>query len=236
MNHVTFQHIFHLVERMRYLGLFGVLCLCGLGLPLPEDIPLVISGIMIQQKHMDAAITILAGWFGIMAGDSILYLMGRRFGPDIVNVPVLGSHINARRLKRVEQWFDRWGVWVVAIGRMFAGIRGAVVVVAGATRYNYVKFIIADGVAAVVSGGVFLYLGYAFGEHRDQLWRIVHQIKGGMLIAAAVIAIGILCYVLWYLRKARLEASRIAPAPIADAALPTEDRSPNISPVSDPRG
>ena len=42
---------------------------------------------------------------------------------------------------------------------MFAGIRGAMVVAAGAMRFNFIKFVIADGLAALVSGGLFVWLG-----------------------------------------------------------------------------
>ena len=64
---------------------------------------------------------------------------------------------------KAEVLFDRWGIWVVAIGRMFAGVRGAMVVAAGATRFNFTKFVVADGLAALVSGGLFMGLGYWAG-------------------------------------------------------------------------
>ena len=60
----------------------------------------------------------------------------------------------------MKKLFDKYGVGVVGIGRLFAGIRGAMVICAGTIRFNFVTFIIADGLAAVVSGGLFMLLGH----------------------------------------------------------------------------
>ena len=34
--------------------------------------------------------------------------------------------------------FDNWGIWVVGVGRMVAGIRGAMVLAAGTIRYKQI--------------------------------------------------------------------------------------------------
>jgi membrane protein DedA with SNARE-associated domain len=197
-----FQWIHHVVRHGGYPVLFLLLFCCGLGLPLPEDIPLIVSGILIQNEAFSLGIAAGVAWCGIIGGDCMLYMLGRNFGNDIVNVPVIGRHINARRLAMVEQWFVRWGIWVVAVGRMFAGVRGAMVVVAGASRFNFWKFIAADGVAAIASGGLFVLLGYKFAQHRDRLHHLVEQIKGGMLIGAFVVLVLIGGYV-WQRKRTR---------------------------------
>jgi len=171
-------------------------------LPLPEDIPLFFAGVFSQQGHMSLAMACIFAWCGIIGGDCMLYTLGRKFGPDIVHVPVIGGHISLTRMAKVEHWFNRWGVLVVAIGRMFAGIRGAMVVVAGATKFNFFKFIVADGLAAVFSGGLFVFLGYKFGEHGQEL---KEKFKGGIFIGAVALVAAIVAFVLWrkWLRRFR---------------------------------
>jgi membrane protein DedA with SNARE-associated domain len=178
-----------LIEAGGYFVIFGLLFACGLGLPLPEDIPLLCAGFLISQGKMHWVPAAIVAWLGIIGGDTALYHLGKRFGLEITRVPFVGKHLTPKRILKAEQWFARYGVWVVAIGRMVAGVRGAMVVAAGAIRFNFLKFIIADGLAAVVSGGLFLVLGWWLGYKLGSveaihlyLKKYEHWIYGGVLI------------------------------------------------------
>jgi len=179
-----------------YFILFGLLFACGLGLPMPEDIPLLAAGFFIAHGKMDWAIAGALAWLGIIGGDCVLYSFGRRYGLNITYVPFIGKHVTQERILRAEQLFERWGVWVVGFGRMVAGIRGAMVVAAGATRFNFWKFVIADGLAALVSGGAFVLLGYWAGkklgsiaEMREKIKGVEHYVILGALLVIAIVAL-----------------------------------------------
>ena len=152
-----------------YLALFGLLFACGLGLPLPEDIPLLIAGFLSAKGQMHLAWAGVFAWFGIIGGDILLYHFGRRYGLGITKVRFIGKHVTPQRIAHAETLFQKYGVWVIAIGRLFAGVRGAVVIAAGTVRFNFVKFLIADGLAAIVSGGAFLLLGHWVGKNLGDL-------------------------------------------------------------------
>jgi len=70
----------HWVERYGYAGLFGVLFSCGLGFPLPEDIPLLAAGTMVANGRLDFALVAICAWCGIIGGDCVLYHIGKKFG------------------------------------------------------------------------------------------------------------------------------------------------------------
>ncbi len=131
-----------------YFVLFGLLFLCGLGLPLPEDIPLLVAGMLVGAGKMHLVVVAVCAWCGIIGGDCALYYLGHRFGFGITKVRYIGKHVTQERIMRAEVLFNKWGVWVIAVGRLFAGIRGAMVVAAGTIRFNFFKFLIADGLAA----------------------------------------------------------------------------------------
>ena len=112
-----------------YFILFGLLFACGLGLPMPEDIPLLLAGFFIAQGKMNVVIACMVAWLGIIGGDCMLYSFGRRYGLEITRVPFIGKHVTKERILRAEELFERWGIWVVAIGRMpavfvFEKVRG----------------------------------------------------------------------------------------------------------------
>ena len=186
-THQLFQWVHARLETGSYFALFAVLFCCGLGMPLPEDIWLLIAGALVATGKMNLALAALAAWLGIVGGDCVLYFLGRAFGLEVRRLRLIGRHLTEQRFGYVQKLFQRWGVWVVAVGRMFAGIRGAMVVVAGATRFSFWKFLIADGLAAIVSGGLFLYLGYVFGRNMTMLRHRVEEGKEWTLVGALVL-------------------------------------------------
>jgi membrane protein DedA with SNARE-associated domain len=196
-----FQHVKPWLESGGYGVLFLLLFACGLGLPLPEDIPLITSGILVAQRHMNIYIVAPVAWLGIMCGDTMLYCLGYSLGRGICKIPFIGKHVTVPRIQKAEMLFAKWGVWVVAIGRLFAGIRGAMVVAAGTTRFKYTKFIIADGLAAIFSGGMFIAMGYWFGSNLGKMWEIAHEFKLVLAGAAVVLIVAVIVYVQWRNRR-----------------------------------
>jgi membrane protein DedA with SNARE-associated domain len=192
---VTIDRVLDLMNRggIGYAVLFGMLFLCGLGLPVPEDIPLIVSGILIGSGKMHLAIAGPLAWAGIIGGDCVLYMLGRRYGLNITRVPFVGKHVTKARIEKAEKLFERWGIWVVAVGRLFAGIRGAMVVAAGTLRFNFIKFLIADGLAALVSGGLFMFLGYIVGKNIKTITKYKEWIALGFIIVGILAVI----YFIW---------------------------------------
>jgi membrane protein DedA with SNARE-associated domain len=206
------------IEAGGIFVLFGLLFACGLGLPLPEDIPLLLAGYMISQAKMHVLTAAIAAWLGIIGGDCVLYMLARKFGLEITRVRFIGKHLTKERILMAEDLLDRWGVWVVAVGRMFAGVRGAMVVAAGATRFNFTKFVIADGLAALVSGGLFIALGYWAGIKLGNIEQMRSKIKGvehWVFLIAALIALVVALYFFWWRRRH---------TPITDVALTKVDK------------
>jgi membrane protein DedA with SNARE-associated domain len=203
LGKISFERVVELMDIgiAGYFVLFGLLFSCGLGMPLPEDIPLLVSGMLVGQHRMHVWAVAICAWCGIIGGDCVLYFLGHHFGLNITKVPLIGKHISKERILQAEHLFEKYGIWVVAVGRLFAGIRGAMVVAAGTIRFNFIKFIIADGLAALVSGGLFVWLGIKFGENLNY---IEHQIKHYstlVFIALVLVAIGFVVSI--WLRKRR---------------------------------
>src|SRR3954454_19449070 len=89
----SIETVNHWISTGGYVVLFGLLFACGLGLPLPEDVPLIIAGALIAKGQMHLAVAAVCAWCGIIGGDCVLYYMGRRFGLEITRVPFIGKHV-----------------------------------------------------------------------------------------------------------------------------------------------
>ena len=213
------EHVQAWMERYGYFALFGVLFSCGLGFPLPEDVPLLIAGAFVSTGRMNLALAAIAAWCGIIGGDIVLYHLGKSFGLEVKRIPVIGRHLNEQRIMQVHGMFEKWGVWVVAVGRMFAGIRGTMVIVAGTIRFTFWKFLIADGLAAVVSGGLFLALGYIFGRRMEWLKEHVERGKKWSMLVVLVVAVIAALWIYLHRREKRDEKRGKVEAATADAAM-----------------
>jgi membrane protein DedA with SNARE-associated domain len=204
----------NLMSTWGYPVLFGLLFSCGLGVPLPEDIPLLLAGYFIAIGKMHWVLAAACAWCGIVGGDCMLYTFGRRYGLGITKVPLIGHLVTAKRIQYAERLFQKYGVWVVGIGRMFAGIRGAMVVAAGTIRYNMVLFLIADGLGAIVSGGLFMFLGYWAGLKVGDLETIRLKVQHyeHRVIFGAIVLVALFFLYTWIRKK-------MGVAPVVDKAM-----------------
>src|SRR4051812_47234020 len=84
--------------------IFALLFACGLGLPLPEDVPLIIGGIFAGQGKMNLAVVGVLAWCGIIGGDCVLYNLGRKYGLNITRVPFVGKHLTKERILKAERY------------------------------------------------------------------------------------------------------------------------------------
>jgi membrane protein DedA with SNARE-associated domain len=80
------------------------------------------------------------------------------------------------------------------------------VIAAGATRYNFWKFVIADGLAALVSGGMFIAIGmWAGKKFKDksisQVRAEIKPYEHWIMLGIAVIAGLVVVYIIWRKRK-----------------------------------
>ena len=92
--------LFAFVGKWTYLGLIAVLLAAGFGLPLPEDIPLLAAGWLVYKGDADFELMIATALFGVLLGDSVLFMLGRWYGMRIL------EHRFLRRI--AKPWLLAW--------------------------------------------------------------------------------------------------------------------------------
>jgi membrane protein DedA with SNARE-associated domain len=189
-----------LMETAFYPALLAILVLASLGLPIPEDVPLLVAGVILQTHEGVAtwpgAITV--SLIGIMVGDLVLYSMGKRWGRDVVRHRWVRTMITAERFDKMAARFHRNGLWMCFCGRFIMGVRAMMCITAGATRFPYWKFFLADFVGALISVPAFIFLGYRFAGVLPTLRRTLGQAQW---LVVALVAVVVLAYVLYEWRK-----------------------------------
>src|ERR1700719_3532432 len=128
------ERIFEWVSHYGYGGLFLLLVLGIVGLPIPDETLLVFCGYLISRGRMHPAATYLTAVAGSWCGISLSYTIGRTAGIGVVNKFGKYLHITEERLAKVHVWFDRVGHWALLIGYYIAGVRHFTAIVAGTSK------------------------------------------------------------------------------------------------------
>jgi membrane protein DedA with SNARE-associated domain len=180
-----------------------VLLLCGLGLPLPEDVVLVTGGALtwladpIEPTTFPAMLGDIGLWamigtglVGCLAGDALLFFAGRRFGARISEIPLLRRLLPADKQRRVEHLTRRYGRRVVFLARFMPGLRSPTFFMTGHAGLSFWKFLLFDGMAALLSVPLLVSVGYYFGDDlriaAQTAARFSHYVLGAVLLAIGV--------------------------------------------------
>lgn len=199
------------LEAAFYPGLLLIFIIASLGVPIPEDIPLILAGFVLKtQPHVASwAPTIAVSLAGIMSGDIVLYSLGKRWGPAVFSHRSVSWLITPRRLETLAQRFARWGVFMVFFGRFMVGVRAAMCLTAGVTRFPFWKFLLADFSAACLSAPLFIVLGYKFADALPTL----QDYLGRFQWIAALLVVLVILLIVWYeIRSIRRNAAENAAA------------------------
>ena len=177
-----------------YFGIFIGLVGTGVGLPIPEELPVVMGGVL-AGSHPDIY------WFimlpvciaGVIVGDSFLYALGRFYGPRLLQHKWIQRRVfPPDRLAKIEQNFHQYGVKLLLFARLTPGVRAPIFFTAGMTRLPIARFVLADSIYAVPGVSFLFFLGWWFTDS------MVDFVKGPLENAKSIIVFVVVAAVICY--------------------------------------
>ena len=184
-----FSDIAAFVERFSYFGILLSLILGGIGFPFPEDAILICSGFFIAQKTLSPAPTLIMVFAGVLISDIMIFSLGRHYGRRIVTHKWFGSILSEKRLIVIESRFNTYGPWVILIGRQLFGLRAQVLLMAGIMRMPFLRYLLSDVLAALVTMGIMITAGYTGGKAIVGLRDIKDMMSFALIAIIAVVFI-----------------------------------------------
>jgi membrane protein DedA with SNARE-associated domain len=174
---------------MPYIIVFGILLACGLGVPIPEDITLVVGGILAYYGLCNLWIMIAVCLAGVMIGDSLVFWLGQKYGRLLTKKWFFHKVLPDERLEQVQTWFQKYGNKLIFAARFMPGFRAPI--------------FLFDGLAALLSVPAIVGAVYRFGDQIEGVISWVRRFEYGIL--TAVLLIVLLAVGKWYgtHRKAR---------------------------------
>jgi membrane protein DedA with SNARE-associated domain len=187
-----------------YLFVFLSSLIDATGFPFPGRVVLVIAG-TIASTDREVATVVAMGAAGAVIGDHGLYLAGMVGGPRLLALYCRLTFSPPHCIDRTVAYFRRLGPPAIMLGRFSTSVRLFAAVMAGSGHFPYARFVGYDLLGALSYAGLWVLLGYVFGEQVHAVLQGVGGRRALLLVVPAAIA-AIVAFRLWHLARQRRHA------------------------------
>lgn len=170
-----------------------------IGFIFPGETAVLVAGVVASQDHVNVVAVAALVVAAAIAGDSVGYAIGRRYGESLMKLAILKRRRVA--LDRALEGLRRRGPIYVFIGRFTAFLRAVMPGLAGMSKMNYRRFLIANAAGGIIWGVGFTLLGYFAGT---ALTRIENYASW---VGLSVLIVMILFFVIFHFVKKRRETN-----------------------------
>lgn len=159
-----------------------------IGMVLPGEAALLVAGYFCHEGVLDLVVMIPLAIGAAIAGDSVGYEFGRKFGPGLRRTR-LGGWVGEKRWTTVDRFLHRHGGKAVFLGRLTALLRALMPSMAGMSGMRYRTFLLYNAAGGILWGGGCILLGWAFASALNQLEKYLTWVP---LAALAVLIVVVL--------------------------------------------
>lgn len=178
-----------------YATVLGLLVMCGIGMPINEDIVLLVAAALTLSGVMEPVPLMAVAWVGLIVGDALVFHWGHRFGARLLRTPFFARIVPESRLAGFQERILRNGPMYIFVIRFLPGIRTALFFAAGSLKLPYRHLFIYDGLAALIELPLLVYaVRYVGGRWQVILGHLEH-------FQAYIIGALALALVVWLIRR-----------------------------------
>lgn len=137
---------------------------CGIVIPLPEDLILLIAGWSILQGQLEFMPALIAATFGILGRDSLMFWAGRYAEVLLERWPYTQRWLQSKRMDRARHLYENYGIRMLILTRFAVGMRPPLYVMAGMLSHRPSIFLLTDLLGLLITTPLTLWLGWCYGE------------------------------------------------------------------------
>jgi len=169
---------------------------------------------------------------GVVCSDVLLYSSGRYLGDRLLRHRWMAHLLPPQRRQRTEENFHRYGVSILVFGRLVPGIRAPLFLTAGSMRLPLPRFLLADGLGAVVGNSFFFFLGFWLG---DSVKTLIVGVEARLKPILIIIAVGlVVAYLLWLFLRHPVSTGDPSEVPLIGPQVASHIEHAELSPEEHP--
>jgi membrane protein DedA with SNARE-associated domain len=155
----------HFVASYGLWVVFAVVFLEVAGLPfIPGETALITAAALASQGHGSIVATIAAAIGAAVSGAVVAYLVGRRWGRELLTRWTWFERITQKGVEKSQEFFERHGSKAVFLGRFVPVLRATLGWMAGVARMPFGGFLLWNVLGAVAWGCAVGLLAYYLGQ------------------------------------------------------------------------
>ena len=175
------EQILVLIGRYGYAAIGILLALGIVGVPIPDETLLTLTGYLIFRGTLHPVPGYLSALLGSCCGITLSYAVGKYGGLRLLRRFGDRLSISDVHLRKGREWFGKHGRWALPVGYFIPGVRHVIAIIAGSTGLEYRRFAVLAYTGATIWTAVFIGAGAILGES----WK---RFPGQARTAAAIFA------------------------------------------------
>ncbi|PTK09082.1 DedA family protein [Mammaliicoccus sciuri] len=193
------------MEQFGYFGIALLILLENVFPPIPSEVILTFGGFMTTKSDLTVLGVVVASTIGSVGGAVILYWIGRILNVERIEriIEKWGKYLRLTKedVRKADAWFDKYGPWTVFFCRFIPLIRSLISVPAGMSGMNQWLFLVLTTIGTLIWNLVLVLVGAKVGDNWHQIVNYMDVYSNFMY---AVIAIGIIVFVIWFIMKKKV--------------------------------
>jgi len=175
-----------------YAAIFFISFVENIFPPSPSDVVVVFGGALAGLGKGSYLIALISGASGSTLGFMTAYSIGRWFGRSIIERGK-ARFLPAESIRKAEDWFLKYGDWIIVANRFLAGTRAVISIFAGMAKTDFLKTTVLSFISSLAWYGLLVYAGYSLGHHWHRIYDYLYTysaiVMGLILVALSAVII-----------------------------------------------
>lgn len=191
------------LDDLPALGILAITTLLHeLGVPLPMSPAALLVGARVAAGAIDPLLPIAAIVATTLIGNAVWFAAGRRYGLAVLRPAARLSFSAAARSGYRIDWFERWGSWLLVVGRFVPGVSLVAPPLAGALGMRWSRFLMLTTAGSALYGVVIVGTGMLLRDQVEAAFVLFERLGAYTLAAVA----GTLA-IFFFMRRRRADAA-----------------------------
>jgi membrane protein DedA with SNARE-associated domain len=196
---------------MVYSLIISMMFASSFGLPIPEEITLISAGFITHMAihpeiypppfpgaaSVTPVMTAIICFASVFLSDFLVFMLGRKYGTRMIGSKFFTKYRESNAMKRVEKFTEKYGAWACGIFRFTPGLRFPGHFACGSLKIPIWKFVVVDGLAALLSVPTQVLLIAYYGEE------MLGFLKEFKIVVFSVLGVLLLFYIVRKLTAAK---------------------------------